>query len=201
MDSKDRPQASYLVKLQFCNFKRKSLKLANKKYRSVQHVKGVFTVVRMVLKFVCIAICFLMQISFLTAASITFEITPQESEIFNLTNQAREKAGLLPLKLNSYLMEKAREQSSQMAKEKNLSHTIIGSLDSRIKRVNYPYRQIGENIALSTLPIDSVIQMWMESKGHRKNILNPKYKDIGIGISVAKDGVKYYTQVFGTCYE
>jgi len=143
------------------------------------------------LKFITILMCVLFQISFLNAG-------PLEAEIFTLTNQMREKAGLNPLQVNSHLMEVAKSQSSIMALEHTLSHSVKGDLVSRINRSRYSYRLIGENIAESSTPNVNVVQLWMTSDGHRENILNPTYKDIGIGIAVSSDGVTYYTQVFGS---
>jgi len=126
-----------------------------------------------------------------------FLITPQEAEILDLTNKERIDAGLKPLKINSHLMEVARLHSTNMAREHNLSHTVNGSFETRIEQSGYPYRDVGENIAQAQLSAFDVIHMWMTSEGHRKNILNSNFDEIGIGIAVSTNGDTYYTQVFG----
>jgi uncharacterized protein YkwD len=126
------------------------------------------------------------------------EPTSQETEILNLTNQVRVEAGLKPLKINSLLMKEARDQSDSMAHESTLCHTIgEGNFETRMTRSGYSYRNVGENIAQSRSSAYDVIQMWMNSEGHRSNIMDAHFEDIGIGISVSADGDAYYTQVFG----
>ncbi len=129
------------------------------------------------------------------------EITPQETEIVELTNQERQKAGLNPLVINAQLMKVARDQSALMVQARTLDHTVKGrTLTLRINEVGYTYCNIGENIAQSTYSAKQVVIMWMKSQGHRMNILDSHFKEIGVGISIAPNGDKYYTQVFGAQY-
>ena len=139
---------------------------------------------------VCGLLASLAQISYLYALS------DQESEILDLTNQQRKKSGRAPLKINSKLMKVAQTQSSNMAYAHNLSHTVKGQLASRVKKSSYSYSYVAENIAQSS-SAKRVIQMWMKSRGHRDNLLNKSVKEVGIGITVASNGDKYYTMVFG----
>lgn len=149
--------------------------------------------------YICGLFTSLFQAGYLYASSSSFEITPQEAEILHLTNQERKNAGLKSLTINSQLMEAARAQSDNMALESDLSHEVNGrDLVSRIETSGYPYSNVGENIAQSTYSINHVINMWMKSEGHRKNILNSNFEEMGIGITVAPNGDKYYTQVFGS---
>jgi uncharacterized protein YkwD len=136
--------------------------------------------------------------AFMGQAVAKSSLNPQQAEILILTNKEREKAGLKPLTINSNLMEVAQAQSASMAQVSDLSHTLNGKdLSLRIEKINYPYSYIGENIAQSPFPIPNVMTMWMTSEGHRRNILDPNYKELGIGIAVAPGGQTYYTQVFG----
>lgn len=129
----------------------------------------------------------------------TNSITREEAEIVELTNRKRRKRGLKLLKINMQLMCLARKQSASMARNNQLSHTVNGkSLALRIKKSGYPYRHVGENVARSKRLPPHVVRMWMKSQGHRVNILNPHFREIGIGIAKAKNGDKYFTQIYGT---
>lgn len=100
--------------------------------------------------------------------------------------------------MNIQLTVVARKQSANMAKRHHLSHLVEGkSLKKRVKKTGYRFKRIGENIARSRRGFSHVIQMWMHSPLHRKNILNPKFKEMGVGIVQAKNGDRYFTQVFG----
>jgi uncharacterized protein YkwD len=126
-------------------------------------------------------------------------ITKEEAEIVQLTNGKRRKRGLKPLIINMQLVCLARKQSANMARNNQLSHTVNGkTLAHRIEKSRYPYRYIGENVARSKRSPPHVIKMWMKSQGHRVNILNPNFREIGIGIIKAKNGDKYFTQIYGT---
>jgi uncharacterized protein YkwD len=125
--------------------------------------------------------------------------TPQEIELLALTNKERTHKGLQPLKMNANLVHVARDHSASMARRHHLSHTVKGkSFAYRIKKANYPLAKAGENIARSKRSFPHVIRLWMKSPGHRKNILNPHFKEIGIGIATTSSGDRYFTQVFGT---
>ncbi len=124
----------------------------------------------------------------------------QEVEILNQTNLKRAQKNLKPLKLNDKLTQVACAQSILMAKTNSLSHDVHGqNLTYRVENSGYTYQAIAENIALSSHPIpaNAVVKMWMNSSSHRRNILNHRLDEIGIGISVASNGGIYYTQVFG----
>lgn len=126
-------------------------------------------------------------------------LTAEEAEILKLTNGKRKKRGLIPLKVNRQLICLARKQSVNMAHNQQLSHSINGrNLADRIEKSGYPYRHVGENVARSKRPPPQVVRLWMKSQGHRVNILNPHFREIGIGIATAKNGDKYFTQVYGT---
>jgi len=122
-----------------------------------------------------------------------------EQELLDLTNRVRAKHNLQPLKMNRDLTNVARDQSADMARHHHLSHTVKGKhLEFRIRKSGYNYRTIGENVARSKGTLSHIIQMWMKSPGHRKNILNPQFKEVGFGITKAKNGDRYFTQVFGS---
>jgi uncharacterized protein YkwD len=118
-------------------------------------------------------------------------------EVLDIVNSERRQAGLSPLRLHSQLTAAAQEHSNDMARNNFMSHT--GSDGSspfdRIKRHGYNYRQAAENIAAGYSSAQDVMRGWMNSSGHRRNILNPNYRDIGIGY--ARGNQPYWTQTFG----
>ena len=130
-------------------------------------------------------------------SSIGDGFTAEEVEIITLTNKERARNGLHPLKINRILTRAARKHSTKMARYQHLSHIIKGkSFLHRLQKVGYPFVKAGENIARSKRSLPHIISMWMKSPGHRQNILNPHFKEIGIGISRTSSGDQYVTQVF-----
>lgn len=128
-----------------------------------------------------------------------FELTKIEKQLLELTNAEREKEELPPLKAAPLLFKSAREHSANMAKQGKMEHDLDGKTPfQRIKGVGYQYYLAGENIAFGPLDLKVVMNGWMNSEGHRKNILHKGYTEIGLGIARGEDGAYYYTQVFGT---
>jgi len=102
-----------------------------------------------------------------------------------------------PLKANSQLMSAAQGHSEAMARARSMSHTLGGStMSSRIRRAGYPGGTMAENIAAGHRDAYSVVESWMCSSGHRKNMMSCKYADLGVGISCGSQGC-YWTQNFG----
>jgi uncharacterized protein YkwD len=130
-----------------------------------------------------------------------FKQTDDERKIFELTNAERKKKDLPALKLNPLLCKVARAHSANMARQGKVEHELDGKTPfDRIKAAGYEYMDAGENVAKGeegAMPV-KVMMRWMDSKGHRENILDRDFAEIGIGIAIAKDGQLYYTQVFGT---
>jgi hypothetical protein len=127
-----------------------------------------------------------------------FEATPAEQEVLRLTNDQRRENGLQPLNFNAKLAETARQHSANMARSNTLAHTLEGStMTSRIKASGYPFLAIGENIAFNDPTPEAVLNSWMHSPGHRANILNKNFTELGVGIADDVNGEPYYTQDFG----
>lgn len=106
-----------------------------------------------------------------------------DDEIIKITNEYREKEGIESLKMNEILMEAAREKINDMLEKQYFAHfspTGKGVQDF-LKEVNYLYLSAGENLASGFFK-DSreLVNAWMNSPGHRKNILNSKFKEIGV---------------------
>ena len=128
------------------------------------------------------------------------------NQVLTLTNNEREKAGLEPLKLNYKLASAADLHSDSMAKDDFFSHTGKdgSSVGDRVKDTGYNYLAVGENIAAGYSTASAVVSGWMNSSGHRANILNANYTEIGIGYEFLKEDTgsinynHYWTQVFGT---
>ncbi|MCY6353656.1 CAP domain-containing protein [Clostridium sp. ZS2-4] len=126
------------------------------------------------------------------------EVKRLENEVLRLVNVERGKQGLKPLKANWQLSRVARYKSQDMIDKNYFSHTspVYGSPFNMIKNFGINYRRAGENIAYGQRTPAEVMKAWMNSPGHRQNILNPNYSQIGVGAAKAKNGQLYWTQMF-----
>jgi len=124
-----------------------------------------------------------------------------DAELLRLTNLERQKAGVPALKLSNQLNQAAQNHADDMTKNNYFSHTgLNGSKPSdRAKAAGYNYSYVGENIAAGNTSPADVIQGWMNSQGHRENILNSNYTEIGFGYSYSYSSQyrHYWVQVFG----
>ncbi|KOF55904.1 MULTISPECIES: CAP domain-containing protein [Clostridium] len=122
----------------------------------------------------------------------------QESEVARLVNVERSKVGLAPLKLNWELSRVARVKSQDMSDKNYFSHNspTFGSTFSLIGKYGIVYSAAGENIAYGYTTPSSVMNGWMNSPGHRANILGKQYNQIGVGMVKSSSGQIYWTQVF-----
>ncbi|HMF14309.1 MAG TPA: CAP domain-containing protein, partial [Gemmataceae bacterium] len=127
-------------------------------------------------------------------------LTDEERKIFELTNEARKKEKLPPLKLNATLVKVARAHSANMAKQEKMAHELDGKNPTdRIKDAGYDPLSTGENVGETEGgTAEEIFKMWMDSPPHKANILREKVEEIGIGIARSSKGVVYYTQVFAT---
>lgn len=127
--------------------------------------------------------------------NVSQSVSEFEKQVVDLTNAERAKEGLKPLEMHSPLMEVAQAKSEDMAKNNYFSHTspTYGSPFDQIKSAGISYRSAGENIAQGQRTPQQVVQAWMESPGHRQNIMNANYTHIGVGF--VENGY-YWTQQF-----
>ena len=127
--------------------------------------------------------------------SIDSGILSYEQEVVDLVNQIRKNHGLNPLTVNWQLSRVARYKSQDMLDKNYFSHTspTYGSPFDMIKAFNISYRTAGENIAMGYTTPSAVVNGWMNSTGHRANILNASFTEIGVGY-VANG--HYWTQMF-----
>jgi len=118
-----------------------------------------------------------------------------ENEVIRLVNEQRAKNGLKALTANWELSRVARYKSRDMADNRYFSHTspTYGTPFQMIKAFGLSYRTAGENIAYGQRTPQAVVNAWMNSSGHRANILNASYTQIGVGY--AANG-HYWTQMF-----
>jgi hypothetical protein len=119
-----------------------------------------------------------------------------EKQLFQSVNQEREKRGFASLKWNDKLRESARRHTDRLAETEILSHQFKDEppLMQRIAATDLNFYQSAENVALATDWPD-IHSALMQSEGHRRNILNPSYTDIGIGVR-KRGGTYYVTQNF-----
>lgn len=129
------------------------------------------------------------------AAPVSSAVSAYEQKVVELTNQERAKNGLKPLALDTELSKVAREKSRDMQSKGYFSHTspTYGSPFDMMKKFGISYRSAGENIAMGQRTPEEVVKAWMNSSGHRANILNSSYTHIGVG-HVATGN--YWTQMF-----
>ena len=122
-------------------------------------------------------------------------VTSFEQEVIRLVNEIRIENGLRPLTYDWELSRVARYKSQDMKDNKYFSHTspVYGSPFQMMKSFGIKYRSAGENIAKGYATPEAVVEGWMNSSGHRANILNSSFTHIGVGY-VAEG--RYWTQMF-----
>ncbi|MCR8924706.1 CAP domain-containing protein [Priestia megaterium] len=129
-------------------------------------------------------------------AEQTKDASQFEQKVVDLVNQEREKQGLKSLTLNKKLSDVARTKSKDMMDKGYFDHNspTYGSPFDMMKQFGIEYTTAGENIAKGQQSPEDVMNAWMNSDGHRKNILNPDFTEIGVGY--VKGDTTYWTQQF-----
>ena len=122
-------------------------------------------------------------------------LTSYVNEVIRLTNLKRTQNGLKALTANWELNRVAQYKAQDMRNKNYFSHTspTYGSPFDMIKAFGISYRSAGENIAKGQSTPAQVVEAWWNSSGHRANILNSSYTQIGVGY--VADG-KYWVQMF-----
>jgi uncharacterized protein YkwD len=123
-------------------------------------------------------------------------------EIIKLTNQERAKNNLAPLAPNAQLLKAALAKADKIFAEQYFSHNSLDGIkfSTWVKEEDYRYLIIGENLALGFDNPKVVIKAWMDSPDHRANILNPRFRDIGLVVMESDfngEKTKVIVQYFG----
>ncbi|MDP4153788.1 MAG: SafA/ExsA family spore coat assembly protein [Bacillota bacterium] len=121
-----------------------------------------------------------------------------ESQVFDLVNKERAKYGLTPYKMNWELSRVARLKSQDMINKHYFSHTspTYGSPFKMMESFGLHFSAAAENIAMGQRTAQEVMNAWMNSPGHRANILSRSCTQIGIGAAKSSNGTLYWTQMF-----
>jgi uncharacterized protein YkwD len=125
------------------------------------------------------------------------------AEMLARVNAERKKAGAPPLSPNARLAEAAQRHAGDMLARHYFAHQSPEgkTVRERSREAGYDWRAIGENIAEGQFTVEEVMDTWMHSPGHRRNILDPGFKELGVGLALGRSGDGWQTewvQVFGT---
>lgn len=121
-----------------------------------------------------------------------------QKKVVELVNVERAKVGAKPLTANVELSKVATIKSQDMIDKNYFDHNspTYGSPSNMIKQFGINYSAVGENIAYGQRTPEDVMNSWMNSEGHKRNILNPNFEEIGVGIAKNSNGTIYWTQMF-----
>ena len=126
------------------------------------------------------------------------ELSADEQAIFNMTNEAREKDKKQTLQPDPVLFQVARAHGANLAKKGVLSHVIDGKNPAdRVRDAGYRFSWVAENIAAGyRWSPETTFQVWMNSQIHKTNIMDEKFRAIGISVVHGDNDQIYYVQVF-----
>jgi uncharacterized protein YkwD len=116
-----------------------------------------------------------------TAPNSVPELHPIDARVIEKTNAQRVRHGLRPLMVDRRLLMSARRHAAWMTNSRSMTHTT---------------QPVGENIAMGQTSSTEVMNSWMNSSGHRANILNPGYTRIGVAAYTTPGGTIYWCQQF-----
>ncbi|MBO4293315.1 MAG: SH3 domain-containing protein [Clostridia bacterium] len=132
-----------------------------------------------------------------TGSTTTVSLSADEQEVFNLINQQRANNGLAALKVDSEVQRVARIKAQDMVNNNYFSHTspTYGSPFDMLKSFKISYKSAGENIAGNNSN-SAAVTAWMNSSGHKANILNSSFNYTGVGVVNGSQYGKIYVQMF-----
>jgi uncharacterized protein YkwD len=121
-----------------------------------------------------------------------------EQRVLELINQERARAGLAPVSYNGALDNAAEKHAQHMSIVGKMAHEGIGDGDpgERIRAEGWR-KAWGENVATGQTSPEQVVREWMNSPDHRRNILDPNFRTMGVGYVTAGNGRSYWAQEFG----
>ena len=124
------------------------------------------------------------------------------ADVVDLTNVERTGRGRARVRANPRLTRAAQIHAEQMARAGQLAHVLPDAAypraEDRLAAADYRWQTYGENVALGQSSAAAALDSWMHSRGHRKNILNPDFTELGAGYAIDRAGRPYYVQVFGS---
>ena len=122
--------------------------------------------------------------------------------LVEFTNAGRAQRGRTALHTDMALMRAAQLHADQMARIGQMAHVLamtpLPRPEDRLAAANYRWRTYGENVAMGQASPAGALESWMASDGHRKNILDPRFSELGTGYATDAQGRPYYEQMFGT---
>ena len=126
------------------------------------------------------------------------DVKALEQKVIELVNQQRAYNGLPALKANWEVSRVARYKSQDMIDKHYFAHQspTFGSPFNMMENFGIRFSAAGENIAYGQRTPEEVMKSWMNSPGHRSNILNATYNQIGVGVAKSSNGTFYWTQMF-----
>jgi uncharacterized protein YkwD len=129
------------------------------------------------------------------------EIETLEQQCLDEINRLRRAYGLRPYEFDEELLEVARGYSRRMAEERFFSHVDPDgkTVKQRIEQASIRWQMVGENLAYANgfvNPVAASLHGWMESPGHRSNILDPDFRLTAIGVWISSNGTVYFTEIF-----
>lgn len=126
--------------------------------------------------------------------SFLLEVRPAVRKQVRRINRARENNGLDPVRLHPCLTDDAAQPwARRMAKTGDFRHQELSDVQKKCPRFGW----MGENIAYGHPTASTVMDAWMDSSGHRANILRPQFTHVGIGVKRDASGRRYWVQNFG----
>lgn len=126
-------------------------------------------------------------------------MSKQQDELLAATNQQRAGNRIALVGIHPALQEAAQKHAEWMALNRRMSHAGEGgnTFVDRIRAAGYPNSNAAENIAWGYTDAASCVQGWMNSAGHRNNMLNPQYQSTGFGAARASNGQWYWCGLYG----
>lgn len=133
-----------------------------------------------------------------SSTTASSSVSSYEQKVVELVNVERQKAGLSSLTLDSAISNIARMKSTDMATNNYFAHQspTYGSAGEMLTKYGIKWSAWGENIASGQRTPQEVVTAWMNSPGHKANIMSTNFSKIGVGYAVNSNGTPYWTQMF-----
>jgi len=129
---------------------------------------------------------------------VVHDLAVLAEEVFRLTNEERVTAGLSPFEASEPLSQAAyiRAQESIIWMAEDHARPDGRPFYTVLTENDVEYRLAGENLAAGQMSAAEVVRGWMDSPGHRRNILNADFGRLGVGVTISEEGRLYWTQLF-----